>query len=182
MPQQRRLAIWVGMALSILLFFVGASLRWGLHLPAIPAHSRASDAREPAELSPNELFMVQVNGLNGYIDRTGAMRIKPRFEHAGQFCEGLAWASQDRKYGYINTTGEWVIEPAFDLAKHFSRGLAPTRDSSGLYGYIGPDGSWVITPRFESAHSFNADGRALVGKLSLPGRLLARIDAETGSD
>lgn len=155
---------------------------WQERLPIIPVYWHASDLQAPEQLSPDDLFVVQVNGLTGYIDRTGATRIAPQFDHAGQFSEGLAWASRDGTYGYIDTTGGWVIEPAFDLAMHFSLGLASVRDAAGLYGYIRPDGTWAITPRFESARSFGADGRALVGSISLKGRLLSRIDASSADD
>ncbi|QYK49687.1 MAG: WG repeat-containing protein [Phycisphaeraceae bacterium] len=127
-------------------------------LPMVPVYWRASDLVPPGDLSPDDLFQVNVNGLTGYIDRTGSMRITPRFEHASPFSEGLAWASRDGLYGYIDTKGEWVIQPSYTLAQHFSHGLAPVRNAGGLHGYIRPDGSWAIEPQFESARSFNTDG------------------------
>ncbi|MBX3367784.1 MAG: WG repeat-containing protein [Phycisphaeraceae bacterium] len=151
-------------------------------LPMVPVYWRASDLVPPGDLSPDDLFQVNVNGLTGYIDRTGSMRITPRFEHASPFSEGLAWASRDGLYGYIDTKGEWVIQPSYTLAQHFSHGLAPVRNAGGLHGYIRPDGSWAIEPQFESARSFNTDGRALVGKISLKGRFLSILDAESASD
>lgn len=40
------------------------------------------------------LAPVKVEGLYGYIDRTGAMRIKPRFQHASRFSQdGVASVS-----------------------------------------------------------------------------------------
>ena len=64
----------------------------------------------------------------GYVDRTGAVVIPPRFEAAFGFSEGLAVVAVKEtgatKYGYIDKTGAWVIQPQFDSAVFFSEGLA----------------------------------------------------------
>src|SRR5712692_4467775 len=70
------------------------------------------------------LFSSTINGKNGYIDARGTVRIRPQFDDAGEFSEGLAAVAINGKYGYINTSGQMVIEPRFDRADAFSSGLA----------------------------------------------------------
>ncbi len=66
--------------------------------------------------------------LQGYIDKTGAVVIKPQFGSATAFREGLAavgvMENDVTKWGYIDKTGAWVIQPQYDDAGFFSEGLA----------------------------------------------------------
>jgi hypothetical protein len=49
-----------------------------------------------------------VGGKWGYIDRTGKYIIKPRFDKADPFSNGLARVELDDTWGYINKTGKFV--------------------------------------------------------------------------
>jgi hypothetical protein len=51
------------------------------------------------------LFRFVQDGKYGYIDKTGKIVIKPQFDFAESFSEGLAWVSISGKDGYINKTG-----------------------------------------------------------------------------
>ena len=174
--------VLLGSLSAVLMMGVAATIRRPSPLPEIPVVWRAAAMEVPERLSPDDLFDVQIGGKRGYIDRTGTIRIPATFAYAAPFSEGLAVASSNDKYGYINSKGEWVIQPTHSIAGQFSGGLACVRDASGLYGYIRADGTWAITPRFEIANDFDADGRALVGKPTLGGRVLAWLDAATGAD
>jgi hypothetical protein len=50
-------------------------------------------------------------GKQGYIDRTGAVVIRPQFDGAHMFCQGLAQVKVGTKWGYIDKTGKYVWEP-----------------------------------------------------------------------
>jgi len=58
------------------------------------------------------LFPVRVGGKNGYIDKTGKILIKPQFDYAWPFFEGLAVVKIGDRLGYIDKTGEFIWEPA----------------------------------------------------------------------
>ena len=118
----------------------------------------------------NRLFPVEVKGITGYIDNTGRVVIKPQFDEAWNFSEGLAPVRVNEKWGYIDETGKMVIEPQFFQARSFEEGLAcvgaffksgPINDWVGNYGYIDKTGRFVIKPQFGVALDFS-DGLACV--------------------
>ena len=65
-----------------------------------------------------------INGKWGYVDADGIFRIKPNYETAFDFKEGLALVSLFKKFGYIDANGRPVISLQYDGAKSFSEGLA----------------------------------------------------------
>jgi serine/threonine protein kinase len=97
----------------------------------------------------------------GYIDKTGNIIIKPQFDYAESFSEGLAVVKINGKYGYIDKTGNTVIKEKFRLADSFSAGLGLI-NTNGKYGYIDKTGNTVIKPQFDYAGSFS-EGLAVVG-------------------
>ena len=91
------------------------------------------------------LYEVVQNGKWGYIDRTGAMIVKPQYEAANHFSEGLAPVQIARRWGYIDTTGQLVIKRQFNYASTFRGGLASVTTKDG-YGYIDKTGKYVWPP------------------------------------
>jgi hypothetical protein len=119
------------------------------------------------------LFVVIVDDKRGYIDQNGRIVIKPQFEGASDFSEGLATISTSEngyKEGYIDETGSIVIPPQFDSATDFSEGLAAVGfgefglDGSGdhIWGFIDKSGRLVISSRFHVAATFS-EGVCVVG-------------------
>lgn len=106
------------------------------------------------------LARLLVNHDFGFIDRTGKIVIKPDFDYAEDFSEGLAavrvtvdqgtWS--DNLWGYIDKSGQFVIPPRFTGARQFKGGLAQVQirterriESSDIYstGYIDKTGKVV---------------------------------------
>jgi WG repeat protein len=83
----------------------------------------------------------------GFIDHSGKLVIKPKFDMTDQFSEGLAAVRINGKWGYIDKTGKMVIEPR-ELARveDFHHGLAFVTTKDGRYGYIDRSGNYVWTP------------------------------------
>ena len=65
------------------------------------------------------LYPVYMNGKYGYIDSNGKIIIKPQFDDAQDFFEGLAVVYKNGLAGFIDQSGEFVIEPQFDYAGSF---------------------------------------------------------------
>ncbi len=106
------------------------------------------------------------SGKWGYVNTDGNFIIKPFYEAAFEFKEGLALVSLYNKYGYIDPAGKPVIQVQYDRAKSFSDGLAAVMIYSNYqkkWGYIDRTGRFIIFPRFDEASDFS-DGRAIVKK------------------
>jgi hypothetical protein len=98
----------------------------------------------------------------GFIDKTGHMVIKLRFQLCLPFSEGRAPVLLEYKWGYIDRSGKVVIPPQFAQVEKFSEGLAAVQtEGKWQWGFINKTGEWVIPPRFEVARSFS-EGRAAV--------------------
>ncbi|ECL3693363.1 WG repeat-containing protein, partial [Campylobacter coli] len=50
----------------------------------------------------------------GFIDKSGKFIVKPKFDEAWDFSEGLAAVGLNGKWGFIDKNGEFAIEPIFD--------------------------------------------------------------------
>ena len=124
-----------------------------------------------AAVSP--LFVVKVNGKEGFIDANGKIVIEPTFEEVYPFTEGLAAVQKQGAWGFIDTNGRVVIEPQFVTVGFFSDGLATFSDKQrpDKEGYIDKTGKVVIQPQFDVAEGFR-NGVARVGFFTLKGRLL----------
>ncbi|HEX5081149.1 MAG TPA: WG repeat-containing protein [Blastocatellia bacterium] len=145
--------------------------------------SNAQDRRSKS------LFVVIVDDKRGYIDQNGKIVIKPQFEGASDFSEGLAVISTSEngyKQGYIDEAGSIVIRPQFDRALDFSEGLAAVGfgefqmhgGGDHIWGFIDKSGRLVISARFHEAGGFseglcvvvNREGKR--GYIDKTGRLL----------
>ena len=102
-----------------------------------------------------QLFVVQLGGKVGYIDKTGRVVIQPKFDSVKPFSEGMAavqvgsFESGLGKWGYIDQTGRLVIAPKFVSAEDFSDGLALTNTEVGMWEavYIDKTGKVAISPQ-----------------------------------
>ncbi len=103
------------------------------------------------------------NGLYGYADTTGTVRIEPRFQMAMDFYGEIAVVQKNGKWGFIDRQGGWVVKPEFESVQQFDQtGLAAFK-KDGLWGYLNGGGEVVIRPRFDLAYPFT-EGLAVVQK------------------
>lgn len=66
------------------------------------------------------LAAVKLDGLWGYIDYTGDMKIEPQYEDAKSFRNDVAAVKINGLWGYIDSDGVIVIPPKFQDAKCFN--------------------------------------------------------------
>lgn len=115
-------------------------------------------------------YPVYQNDAWGYIDATGRMLIKPRFDEAEFFSDGLARVKVDGTYKFISPKGDVVLTPNVAWVGPFSEGLAVAKPVDGEhFGYIDESGVFVIEPQFMEAYVFS-DGLAAVSAGTKPGQ------------
>ena len=135
-----------GIAIVAAVVVVAAAGYWWLNRPPGPYKQDNSG-----------LYRIRENGKSGYMDRSGRTVIRPQFDDALNFSEGLAWVRVGKKVGFIDTTGKIVVTPQFDEAQSFVYGRAGVKLCCGgwgeqhfgdKYGYIDTDGKYISSPDF----------------------------------
>jgi hypothetical protein len=96
-----------------------------------------------------------------FFDKTGREMIKPQYNYAGYFKDGLLNVTmlpaqyQPEKHGFIDKTGKVVIELKYDGSYDFGDGLAPVFSrEENKWGYINAKGKLVIPFKYSTAYSF----------------------------
>ncbi len=91
----------------------------------------------------------------------GEIVIRPKYENAYNFSEGLALVLTQESdneskslYGFINDNEEFVIKPKFNNGFGFSQGLAAV-SINGNWGYIDKSGSMKIDAIYDRAYPFS---------------------------
>jgi WG containing repeat len=112
----------------------------------------------------------------GFIDSLGNVVVKPQFQEAGTYFEGLARVRIDGRWGYADMDGNMVIEPRYREASDFHEGRARVRNQRN-WGYIDQQGNAITPERFLRAGDFH-EGLAWVqvegemGYLGLDGQFV----------
>lgn len=88
------------------------------------------------------LAAVKKDGKWGYVDQTGAVRVRFSWDAAADFSEGLAAVRTGELWGFITKTGAVAIEPSFDEAGPFASGLARVKVEDEIR-YLDKRGNYV---------------------------------------
>ena len=82
------------------------------------------------------LFPIYVDGLGGYIDKTGIPVIPPQYSSVKSFSDGVALVEQNDSYFIIDKNGSEAVRLQCDYyihyADYFYEGLAKVRTSNGV--------------------------------------------------
>lgn len=119
-------------------------------------------------LFEKDLVSVSINDKNGrkhgIVSRhSGEEVIKPIYDNAFSFQDGLAAIKINNKYGYINLDQEVVIAPKYDYAWNFDDGLAKVKTDELGYGFINMEGEVIIPLQYDELSIFR-EGLARVVK------------------
>ena len=98
------------------------------------------------------------NGI-GFINKSGDIVIKPKFNDIGYFGgkgfhEGLCRASYRRRYGFINKEGEFVIPPIYTNVQHYNEGVAAVLQEDKV-SYITQSGDKAFEREFSTYSPFD---------------------------
>ncbi len=125
-----------------------------------------------------ELYPIYENGLWGFIDHTGKIKISAKFRSAGQFSDGVAPVRLNGTYGYINRTGDFELPPKYDVAYSFFNGRAKVFMDGKPY-YIDKDGKIIFEHNYSKIEGFQEDNISIVrtktdhyGIINFQGQLL----------
>ena len=90
--------------------------------------------------------------------RDGRLVVKPIYEHAWIFSDGLAAVEVNRRIKFIDTTGNIVIDKgfaydAYDDGYVFHQGHCAVNDSTGKHmGLVDRNGDWVVPPVYSNIY------------------------------
>jgi hypothetical protein len=76
----------------------------------------------------NKLAPAKLDGLYGFIDRQGTVKIPFEYQETNGFKHGLAAVNIDGKWGFIDSSGELVIQPKFENVTHYFRSTLSKRE------------------------------------------------------
>lgn len=99
-------------------------------------------------LADRILLPIKERNKWGFIDVLGESYIKPKYESAENFHEGLAIVEFEGKYGFIDKTGELAIDAIFDDAYEMNEGHAVV-EIEGKWGMINRSGEFVVQPNYD---------------------------------
>jgi hypothetical protein len=113
----------------------------------------------------DNFYPISVRGKIGYINSIGKIVIKPIFDNANFFSEGLAAVEVGRKYYSFQSIGEstgyyFDVDPK-DIDSLESQAVKAVYPVQGKWGFIDTLGQWIIMPYYDLAGSFK-DGLAPV--------------------
>ncbi len=113
------------------------------------------------------------NGKYGFKDQTGKTIIKPEYDKAFEFSEGLAGVRQNGKWGFIDISGEEIVKPQYDYIGSFHNGIAHINTGckvdgygnphGGLWGFMDKTGREIIPPKYDYINRDFSGGYTIVG-------------------
>lgn len=135
--------------------------------PTIAPDSTNAPTAAPTPLPAEEQSLYPayqvIDGVTkyGYIDSTGIFVIKPVYDYADDFSNGLAVVRQGEDYIVIDPTGT-VIYQSKDIIGSFHNGAASiqTTGDAWLYGFIDTTGKVIVEPKYSSVSDFDKNGQA----------------------
>ncbi len=96
--------------------------------------------------------LINTDGKWGYTKRlNNEIIVRPQYDSAKGFKEGLAAVKLNGKWGFIDKTGKVVIPFQFSEAWSFAEGLAAVK-LNGKLGFISKSGKVVIPFKFDNGH------------------------------
>lgn len=100
------------------------------------------------------LHPVKIDGLYGYVDSSGRLVIRPQFERAWYFTEGLAVVRTGTGWHVIDPTGRLVTRQGYAQLYGFHGGLCRAAGPCGV-GFLDRKGREVIPRQLPFAFDFS---------------------------
>jgi len=137
--------------------------------------SQQSSAHDDAQL-----YRVLDDGVWGYIDSSGAVRIPPQFDYAFPFRNGFSvvrrGSEREGVRAFISESGDLITDFRFDRAYHFVNGFGKAV-IDGKWGFLTEDGETIVPFIWDAAGTFR-EGHVAVGTGSFRDRRWGLLDTE----
>lgn len=85
--------------------------------------------------------------LFGYVDLFGNWKVRPYYDHANYFSEGLAVVKKRSRFGVIDCEGKVLLRVEYDEIKDFVNGFSWVRKDS-LWGLVDYKGKIILKPKY----------------------------------
>jgi hypothetical protein len=94
------------------------------------------------------LAAYKMNGLWGFVDRTGTKITAAQFEQVSDFRRGIATVKQSGKKNLIDRNGNFLLTEGYDRISLGADNYFIS-ENNDQFGLIAPDGKEIIEPKFE---------------------------------
>ncbi len=101
----------------------------------------------------SELIPYRKGDKWGYCDRNKKIVIKPKYESADPFSDGLAWVQINDKWVLINREDKEITKCKYDFAWDFHEGLALVQKGK-KFGFVNKEGLEVVACKYDEAEFF----------------------------
>lgn len=122
----------------------GAVIKDGLGAFIVRLDDRVAEVLDYSE----EFFLIKKDGLYGFIDERGRIRIANRYDSARHFREEMAPIKLIGKWGFIDKSERLVVQPQYKEVGDFYHGRAIVHQD--FYGLIDLEGRKVLEMAFRS--------------------------------
>ena len=107
-----------------------------------------------ADLSEG-FYLITDNEINyGFANKDYQIIIKPKYEYAESFCNGLALVRLNGKFGFINKEGNLIIGCKYDYAESFKHETAFVKEQNDTF-YINQKGEKIKVKKEQTKTEYN---------------------------
>ena len=119
-----------------------------------PDYPFGEELKTDFQFATTRYYPIIENGVWGFIDDTGKVRIEPEYDWVEPFSESLASVGKNEKVAFIDKGGNQITDFEFEDAYAFKKGFSVVV-KDGLYGIINRLGRWVVKPVYQDVGEFS---------------------------
>lgn len=108
------------------------------------------------------MAIVKQGATYGYLSLDGR-EVKPVYQEARFFEDGLAAVKEKGRWGVIDMTGRYIVSPIYkDTSAAFQEGRLAVKNQKNLWGYIDREGKEIIPPAYKAVSPAFSEGYAAI--------------------
>lgn len=119
-----------------------------------PEYPFSNELKTDFQFATTRYYPIQENGLWGFIDDEGEVRIEPSFDWVEPFSENLAAVGKNEKVAFINKAGNLITEFDYEDAYAFKSGYSVVVKND-LYGVINRLGKLIVKPAYADVGEYS---------------------------